>query len=69
MGSRNDFPIVYWNEIGKEQCIVGCFRGTLSELEKKVKLRHKNNKKHYEEYKRFIDSVRKYQELTTTDVR
>lgn len=63
MGRRNDNPIVYWNEIGKEQCVVGCFIGTLSELEKKVKETHKNNKKYYDDYMKFIENCRKYQEL------
>ena len=64
MGRRNDFSVVYWNEVGKEQCVVGCFCGTLSELEEKVKETHKNNPKHYEDYMKFIKCVRKYQELT-----
>lgn len=63
MGSRNDFPVVYWNEIGKEQCVVGCFHGTLSEFEEKVKEVHKDNPKHYNDYMKFIENCRKYQEL------
>lgn len=64
MGRRDDFPVVYWIETGKEQCVVGCFCGTLSELEKKVEETHKNNSKHYKDYMKFIKCVRKYQELT-----
>lgn len=64
MGSRNDFPVVYWNEAGKEQCVVGCFRGTLLEPEKKVKERHKYNAKHYEDYIKFIKGVHEYQKAT-----
>lgn len=64
MGSRYDFPVIYWNEVGNEQCVVGCFRGTLSELEKKVKETHKNNPEHFDDYMKFIKCVRKYQKLT-----
>ena len=64
MGIRNDFPVVYWNEVGKEQCIAGCFRGTLSEVEKKVKKRYKKNTKHHEDYMKFIKCVREYQKTT-----
>lgn len=64
MGSRSDFPAVYWNKVGKEQCVVGCFRGTLLELEEKVKETHKNNPEHYENYMNFIKGVREYQKIT-----
>jgi hypothetical protein len=63
MGSRGDIPVVYWLEPGKEQCIVGCFRGTLDQLETKVKETHQNNKKHLEDYLKFIQNVRAYQEM------
>lgn len=61
MGSRNDFPSVYWTKVGKEQCVVGCFRGTLDELEKAVEETHKNNKKYLTQYRKFIRLVRLYQ--------
>lgn len=63
MGSRNDNPTVYWLEAGKEQCVVGCFRGTLDDLEKAVKETHAYNKKHLTDYLSFIQSVRRYQKL------
>jgi hypothetical protein len=63
MGSRDDIPAVYWLEPGKEQCIVGCFRGTLDELEAKVKETHKNNPEHLNNYLKFIKNVRAYQEI------
>lgn len=62
MGSRNDTPTVYWLEVGKEQCVVGCFRGDLNELEKKVKYTHKDNPKHLNDYLQWIEKVRKYME-------
>ena len=60
MGSRDDTPTVYWLNVGKEQCVVGCFRGDLNELEKKVKYTHKNNPKHLNDYLQWIEKVRKY---------
>lgn len=62
MGSRNDTPAVYWVKAGEEQCVVGCFRGTLDELEARVKETHKDNPKHLHDYLRFIKGVRAYQE-------
>ena len=62
MGSRGDTPAVYWKEPGKEQCVVGCFRGTLDELEAKVKETHANNPEHLENYLKFIKKVRRYQQ-------
>lgn len=61
MGSRNDTPQVYWITSGEEQCIVGCFKGTLSELEKAVRETHRDNPKHLRNYLRFIGLVRDYQ--------
>lgn len=61
MGRREDTPIVYWLEVGKEQCVVGCFRGNLNELEEKVKETHKDNSKHLNDYLQWIEKVRKYQ--------
>lgn len=61
MGSRSDNPAVYWIEAGKEQCVVGCFRGTLDELEKAVEKTHKDNLKYLEQYRKFIKAVRAYQ--------
>jgi hypothetical protein len=61
MGSRNDNPTVYWVTPGKEQCVVGCFRGTLNELEVAVKIRHECNQEHLNAYLTFIEAVRCYQ--------
>lgn len=61
MGSRDDIPAVYWLKPGKEQCIVGCFRGTLDELEAKVKETHADNPEHLKNYLKFIKNVRAYQ--------
>lgn len=63
MGSRNDYPAVYWIEVGKEQCIVGCFKGTLDELERAVERTHKHNSVYFTEYKKFIKAIRAYQEI------
>jgi hypothetical protein len=65
MGSRGDTPAVYWLEPGKEQCVVGCFRGTLDQLEAKVKETHANNPEHLKNYLKFIKNVRAYQEACT----
>ena len=62
MGSRDDIPKVYWVKAGEEQCVVGCFRGTLNELEARVKETHKDNPKHLQDYLTFIKAVRAYQE-------
>lgn len=62
MGSRDDIPKVYWIKAGEERCVVGCFRGTLDELEARVKETHKDNPKHLHNYLRFIKAVRSYQE-------
>ena len=63
MGSRGDIPAVYWIEPGKEQCVVGCFRGTLDQLEAEVKETHANNPEHLKNYLKFIKNVRAYQEM------
>jgi hypothetical protein len=63
MGSRNDTPTVYWLEAGKEQCVVGCFRGNLNDLEKKVKETHADNAEHLQSYLKFIKMVKSYQEI------
>lgn len=66
IGARSANPAVYWLEVGKEQCIIGCFRGTLDELEEKVKETYPDPKnKHHIEYMRFINSVRAYQSADT----
>lgn len=62
MGSRNRTPTVYWTKAGEEQCVVSCFRGTLDELEARVKETHKDNQKHLHDYLTFIKAVRAYQE-------
>ncbi len=62
MGSRAGAPKVYWVKAGEEQCVVGCFRGTLDELEAKVNETHKDNPKHLHDYPTFIKAVRAYQE-------
>ncbi len=62
MGSRGDVPAVYWLEPGKEQCVVGCFRGTLDELESRVRKIHANNPEHLENYLKFIRKVHAFQE-------
>lgn len=67
MGSRNDTPTVYWLEQGKEQCVVGCFQGTLDQLEEKVKTTHKDNPEHLHNYLKFIKNVRMYQEACKND--
>lgn len=61
MGSRGDTPTVYWIKPGKEQCVVGCFRGTLDELEARVQETHKDNPEHLKNYLKFIELVRNYQ--------
>ena len=61
MGRRNDSPAVYWTTIGEEQCVVGCFRGTLNELEEAVRKTHQNNATYLHEYLTFIEAVRTYQ--------
>lgn len=61
IGSRKDNPIVYWLEAGKEQCVVGCFRGTLNDLERAVEKTHKDNPEYLEQYRKFIKAVRAYQ--------
>lgn len=58
MGSRNDNPVVYWTKAGEEQCIVGCFRGTLNELEEAVEETHKDNPVYLTQYRKFIRCVR-----------
>jgi hypothetical protein len=63
MGCRGVIPAVYWLEVGKEQCVVGCFRGgTLTQFEEKVKETHKDNPEHLNNYLKFIRKVRAYQE-------
>ena len=44
MGRRDANPAVYWLEVGEEQCVVGCFRGTLAELAERVKETHAQHK-------------------------
>ncbi len=61
MGSRNDCPAVYWTAVGEEQCVVGCFRGTLNELEEAVRETHRDNATHLHDYLTFIEAVRTYQ--------
>jgi len=61
MGSRQDNPAVYWTTIGEEQCVVGCFRGTLSELEAAAKETHRDRPEYLKEYLTFIEAVRTYQ--------
>lgn len=57
MGSRLDHPVVYWQ--GENvQCVVGCFRGNLDDLEEKVRETHYNNEKHLNDYLKFIKVVR-----------
>jgi hypothetical protein len=63
MGSREDNPTVYWVKTGEEQCVVGCFRGTLAELEKAVEKTHKDNPVYLMQYRKFIKAVRAYQAL------
>lgn len=64
MGRRADQPVVYWLKPGEEQCVVGCFRGTLAELETEVKKTHKDNQQHLTDYLGWINAVRKYQKVT-----
>ena len=61
MGHRDDIPAVYWIEPGREQCVVGCFRGTLDQLEERVKETHADNPEHLKNYLEFIKKVRAYQ--------
>lgn len=61
MGSRFAQPFVYWTKEGKEQCVVGCFRGTLDELEVAARKTHKDNEEHRNAYLSFIKAVRNYQ--------
>lgn len=61
IGSRNDDPTVYWVNPGEEQCVVGCFRGTLDELEAAVRIRHEDNQEYLTDYLTFIKAVRCYQ--------
>ena len=57
-------PKVYWTERGKEQCIVGCFRGNLDQLEAKVISQYPETvNKHHQDYMRWITAVREYQKL------
>ena len=61
MGRRDDTPSVYWIEEGKEQCVVGCFRGTLEDLEKQVLETHADGTKYRKDYLNFINAVKLYQ--------
>lgn len=63
--TRSDNPAVYWTEVGKEQCVVDCFRGTLDEFEKTVEKTHKDNPVYLEQYRKFIKAVRTYQGVMT----
>lgn len=58
----NDTPIVYWIEAGKEQCVVGFFRGTLDQLWDEVEMTHADNPQYIANCKKFIKAVRAYQE-------
>jgi hypothetical protein len=62
MGSRWGTPKVYWLKPGEEQCVVGCFKGTLDELEERVKKTHQDKQEHLKNYMEFIQKVRTYQE-------
>ena len=61
IGSRNDYTTIYHTDKGIfVRC--GCFRGSLSEFETKVKEEHGNNK-HAKDYMALIDLVKvKYDE-------
>jgi hypothetical protein len=61
MGSRHDYPSIYWTSMGEEQCVVGCFRGTLNELEEAVRVTHRDNATYLHDYLTFIEAVRTYQ--------
>lgn len=66
MGSRKDTPIVQYDNKGNITAIVGCFRGTLDELHKKVKSRYPNKKtKHRRRYLAFIKAVRAFVSAVT----
>lgn len=66
MGSRYANPTVYWVKPGEEQCVVGCFSGTLNDLERAVRIRHEDNQKHLTDYLTFIESVRCYQKALSS---
>lgn len=55
------YPMVYWLEAGKEQCVVGEFRGTLSELEAFVQQHEEYDQTQVDGYLKFIKGVRSYQ--------
>jgi hypothetical protein len=62
MGRRKDSPRVYWITPGEEQCVIGCFRGNLDELEAAVRKTHVNNPQHLRDYLKWISAVRAYQQ-------
>ena len=58
MGSRDSQTTYYWTK-EHEQVVCGCFKGTLSEFEAKVKETHGNNK-HGIDYMNWINKIKAY---------
>jgi len=58
LGSRDSQTMYYWNS-EHEQIICGCFKGTLSEFESKVKETHGTNE-HAQAYLKWINEVKIY---------
>lgn len=59
----NDTPIAQWVEAGKEQCVVGYFRGTLDQLWDEVEITHADDPQYIADCKKFIKAVKAYQEM------